>query len=145
VLVALGAGLLAAWLGASAGAEGPLGPPSASISIESRSVAVGIGVSWGEGVLTLDGREHPFSVSGLSVADVGISKVSATGEVWGLSEAELANFDGNYYGVDVGVAVGGGSAGLAMRNQHGVYIKLRATQQGVKLSIASQGTTLKLK
>lgn len=145
MLAALGAGLVASWLGAPAGAEGPLGPPSGSIAIESRSVAVGIGVSWGDGVLTLDGREHAFSVSGLTIADVGVAKVTATGEVWGLSEAELAKFNGAYYGVDVGVAVGGGTAGLAMRNQHGVYIKLRATQQGVKLSIASRGTTLKLK
>ena len=55
---------------------------------------------------------------------------------------ELSKFDGTYYGVDVGAAVGGGGAGLAMRNEHGVYVKLRAAQQGVKLSLASKGTKL---
>jgi hypothetical protein len=76
------------------------------------------------------------------VADLGISKVTATGEVWNLDD--LSKFDGTYYGVDVGVAGGGGRAGLAMRNEHGVYIKLRAAQQGVKLSLASKGTKLEL-
>ena len=136
------AGLSGLLLAGAAVAENPLGPPSGGLRIESTSVAAGIGVSWGKGVLTLDGRDHAFSVSGLSVADFGISKVTATGEVWGLDD--LSKFDGIYYGVDVGVAVGGGGAGLAMRNEHGVYIKLRAAQQGVKLSLASKGTKLAL-
>ncbi len=126
----------------AAAAEDRLGPPSGRLRIESTSVAAGIGVSWGRGVLTVGDREHAFSVSGLSVADLGVSKVTATGEVWGLDD--LSKFNGTYYGVDVGVAVGGGGAGLAMRNESGVYIKLRAAQQGVKLSLASKGTKLKL-
>lgn len=134
----LGAGLL----GFDAAAQGPLGPPAATLTLESTSVAIAVGVSWGSGVLTLDGVEHRFKVSGLTVGDVGVSKVTAVGEVWGLSD--LSQFDGTYYGADVGVAVGGGAAGMAMRNQHGVYIKLRASQRGVKLSIASKGTTLEL-
>jgi hypothetical protein len=127
---------------ATARAEGPLGPPSATIRFETRSVALGIGLSWGKGVLVFDGQEHTFSVSGLTVVDVGVSKVIASGSVYGLRE--LSQFDGTYYGFDIGVAVGGGTAGLAMRNQNGVYIKLSASQQGVKLSVASKGTTLKL-
>jgi len=135
-------GLSGLLLAGAAAAGDPLGPPSGSLRIESTSVAVGIGVSWGKGVLTVDGRDHAFSVSGLSVADFGVSTVTATGEVWGLDD--LSKFDGTYYGVDVGVAVGGGGAGLAMRNEHGVYVKLRAAQQGVKLSLASKGTKLAL-
>lgn len=135
-------GLSKLLLAGAVAAEDPLGPPSGRLRIESTSVAAGIGVSWGRGILTVDGRDHPFSVSGLSVADVGVSTVTATGEVWGLDD--LSKFDGTYYGVDVGVAVGGGGAGLAMRNENGVYIKLRAAQQGVKLSLASKGTKLEL-
>lgn len=140
--LALALCLGASLLGSGAAAQGPLGPPAASLTLESTSVAVGIGVSWGSGVLTLDGVQHRFKVSGLSVVDVGASKVTAAGEVWGLTD--LSQFDGTYYGADVGAAVGGGVAGMAMRNQHGVYIKLRASQRGVRLSIASKGTTLEL-
>jgi len=129
-------------LASGAAGQGPLGPPAATLTLESTSIAVGVGVSWGSGVLTVDGVEHRFKVSGLTVADVGVSKVTAAGEVWGLTD--LSQFNGTYYGTDVGVAVGGGVAGMAMRNQNGVYIKLRASQQGLKFSIASKGTTLEL-
>jgi hypothetical protein len=120
-----------------------LGPPSGTLEIESTSVAAGIGVTWGSGVLRMGEREFPFTLTGLSVADVGVARVTATGEVWGLGD-DAAKLAGTYYGVDVGVAVGGGSGGIAMRNEHGVYIKLRAAQQGVKLSVASKGTTIDL-
>jgi hypothetical protein len=120
-----------------------LGPPSGTLRIETTSVAAGIGVSWGKGTLTLGDEVHGFSLSGLTILDLGVSRVTASGGVWGLGD-DLSKFAGTYYGVDVGVAVGGGTAGLAMRNQHGVYIKLRAVQQGVKLSVASQGTTIEL-
>ena len=65
-----------------------------------------------------------------------------TGMPFGLTKLE--DFDGTYSGVDVGVAVGGGTAGIAMRNENGVFIRLRAGQQGVKLSLASKGTKLEL-
>lgn len=120
-----------------------LGPPSGTVSIESTSIAAGVGVTWGKGVLRVGEREYPFTLTGLTVADLGVSRVSASGEVWGLGD-DVSKFGGTYYGVDVGVAVGGGTAGLAMRNEDGVYIQLRAVQQGVKLSIASRGTTIEL-
>jgi hypothetical protein len=136
------AGVLLAWLAGTGRAEDPLGPVSGTLRLESRSVAAGIGVSWGKGVLTFDGVDHPFSVSGLSVADVGVARVTAAGEVYGLRKLE--DFDGTYQGVTLGVAVGGGSEVVAMRNEKGVYIKMRAGQQGVRLSLATEGTTLRL-
>ena len=135
-------GLVSFFLVSGAAGQGPLGPPAATLTLETTSIAAGGGISWGAGVLTVDGVEHRFKVSGLTVADVGVSKVTATGEVWGL--ADLSQFNGTYYGTDVGVAVGGGVAGMAMRNQNGVYIKLSASQAGLKFSIASKGTTLEL-
>jgi len=44
----------------------------------------------------------------------------------------------------LGVAVGGGGEVVAMRNENGVYLKMRAGQQGLRLSLAAEGTTLKL-
>jgi hypothetical protein len=140
-LCLLAASLLSGPVGAQ-GTKGPLGPPAATLRMEHTSVAVGIGASWGKGTLRFQDREHAFEVSGLSVADVGIAKVTATGDVWFLEKLE--DFDGTYSGVDVGVSVGGGTAGIAMRNENGVYIKIRAAQQGVKLSVATHGTRLEL-
>ena len=45
--------------------------PSATVSIESTSVAIGIGFKWGDGVLKFKGKEYKFSVKGLSVVDLG--------------------------------------------------------------------------
>ena len=134
--------VLCAWLAGAGSAQDPMGPPSGTLSLESRSIAAGIGVSWGRGVLTVDGVDHPFSVSGLSVVDLGISRVTASGEVFGLRKLE--DFDGTYQGVSLGVAVGGGSEVVAMRNEKGVFIRMRAGQQGVRLSLATKGTTLRL-
>ena len=142
VRAAVLAGVLCAWLVPAGSAQDSLGPVTGTLRLESSSIAAGIGVSWGNGVLTVDGVDHPFSVSGLSVVDLGISRVTASGEVFGLKKLE--DFDGTYQGVALGVAVGGGSEVVAMRNEKGVFIRMRAGQQGVRLSLATKGTTLRL-
>ena len=64
--------------------------PSGTLRLSEGSVGVGIGFSWGSGVLTYEGQEYPFSVQGLSVADVGVSRAEATGVVSKLTK--LADF-----------------------------------------------------
>jgi hypothetical protein len=140
--VAVLTSILLGWFAGATRAEDPLGPPSGTLRVESREVAAGIGVTWGKGILTVDGVNHPFSVSGLSVADLGVARVTAMGEVYGLRKLE--DFNGTYQGVTLGIAVGGGSEFVAMRNENGVYIKLRGGQQGVRLSLATNGTRLRL-
>ena len=62
---------------------------SGTVSIESKSIAIGIGVQWGHGTLTMDdGSTHKFKVDGLSLLDLGISKIEASGEVFHLVEAK---------------------------------------------------------
>ena len=119
------------------------GPPSGKVSLESKSVALGIGVSWGDGVLTYQGKPHKFSVEGLSVVDLGVSKVSATGEVFNLKK--LSDFAGNYVAGQAGAAVGGGAGTAIMKNQHGVVMKLTSTGTGVKLTAGAKGVEIKLK
>jgi hypothetical protein len=119
------------------------GPPSGKVSVESKSVALGVGVSWGDGVLTYQGKEHKFSVNGLSVVDLGVAKVSATGEVFNLKK--LSDFGGNYVAGEAGAAVGGGAGVVTLKNQHGVVMKLTATGTGVKFTLAAKGVEVKLK
>ncbi len=38
--------------------------PSGTVRLETKSVAIGIGVSWGDGTLSFNGEEHRFSISG---------------------------------------------------------------------------------
>jgi len=117
--------------------------PDATVRISSGSVAVGIGFSWGGGVLTYQGKDYPFDVSGLSVADVGISKAEASGNVYHLKN--LADFSGNYTGVSAGVTVAGGAGGMALKNQNGVVLNLSGTTQGLKFKLAVDGVKLTLK
>src|SRR3954454_5477025 len=84
--------------------------PDGTVRLSSGSVAAGIGFSWGSGVLTYQGKDYPFDVSGLSVADVGISKAEASGSVYHLKN--LADFSGNYTGVSAGATVAGGGGGM---------------------------------
>jgi len=119
------------------------GPPAGTVKISAGSVAVGVGFSWGGGVLTYQGKEYPFSVSGLSVADVGISQAEASGDVYHLKT--LADFNGNYTGVSAGVTVAGGGGGMALQNQNGVVLKLSGTTQGLKFKLAVDGVKLTFK
>ena len=117
--------------------------PSATLRLESGSVAVGIGYSWGGGTLHFKGKNHPFSVDGVSVGDVGVSKAAASGNVYNLHKLE--DFNGNYTAAAAGATVGGGGSVSAMQNQNGVRINLTSTTRGLKLKLAAEGVKIQLK
>jgi hypothetical protein len=117
--------------------------PSAKVSIESKSIAAGVGVTWGEGKLSFKGKDYPFSVDGLSVVDIGISKASAVGDVYNLTD--VAKFPGTYVAAEAGFALAGGMGGMALRNQEGVVMHIRSTSKGAKLQLGTSGLNIKLK
>lgn len=116
---------------------------SGTITLESTSVAVGIGVTWGHGVLTMnDGSIHKFKVNGLSVVDLGISKISATGEIFNLVEA--SDLNGTFLGGEAGIAVVKGGSASALKNGNDVIIQLKSSQKGLKLTVAPGGMKVEL-
>ena len=117
--------------------------PSGTVSLASKAIAVGIGVTWGDGSLTFGGRTYPFSVEGLSVADLGASNISTSGEVFNLKN--VADFSGNYVSGEAGIAIAGGPTDTIMKNQNGVVLRLHGTQQGARLTLAAQGVKLTIK
>ncbi|HXJ77298.1 MAG TPA: hypothetical protein VMS64_01320 [Candidatus Methylomirabilis sp.] len=114
-----------------------------TVTLESKSIAIGVGVSWGDGTLVYRGKKYPFTIGGLSVVDLGVSKVTAKGNVKNLNKLE--DFNGNYAAAGAGATVGGGAGVAAMKNQNGVEITLTATTQGVKLALPVAGVDIKLK
>ena len=54
------------------------------IEFKSTSAALCVGAKWGSGKLHFKGKQHAFSIDGLSLVDLGYSSVSATGEVYNL-------------------------------------------------------------
>jgi hypothetical protein len=117
--------------------------PSGTVTMTSKSVAIGVGVTWGEGTLTYMGKEYKFGVTGLSVIDVGVTSVTVTGEVYNLNKVE--DFPGNYASAQAGATLAGGGSLQAMKNQNGVEMRLKSTQQGLRLTLAPEGVKIEMK
>ena len=116
--------------------------PDATLKLSAGSVAVGVGFSWGSGTLTYKGKDYPISVKGLSVGDVGATKVEASGSVYNLKKLE--DFNGNYTAVGAGATIAGGGSATAMRNQNGVSVNLVATTQGLKFALGAAGVDMQI-
>jgi hypothetical protein len=117
--------------------------PDATIELTQGQVAVGIGWSWGEGILTYKGQKYPVKVEGLSVIDIGVTRAEAAGKVYGLKKLE--DFDGIYTAATAEGTLAGGAGATTMKNQNGVVINLVTTTQGINLKLAPSGVKLTLK
>ena len=117
--------------------------PDATIRLSSGSVAAGIGWSWGNGTLTYKGKDYPISVKGLSFGKVGITKATASGEVYHLKR--LKDFDGNYTAAGAGITLAGGRSAVTMTNQNGVRVVLSSTTRGLDVTIGVGGADMKIK
>jgi hypothetical protein len=120
--------------------------PDGTIKITSRRVAQGIGLSWGEGVLTYKGRDYSFTfqASGLfRDVDTKMAAAELSGRVFELKRLE--DFSGNYQRVESETAAGGTAAGAAMKNQKGVVVNLVSTVEGRKFVLAREGMDIELK
>ena len=114
--------------------------PDATVEFSGGSVAAGIGYTWGTGMLTYQGRLFRLQVSGLSIADIGISSYTASGDVYNLPKP--SDIVGKYAAVTTGVTVGSGLSGTSMQNEHGVVIRMTQTRAGLSLTIAPGGVTI---
>jgi hypothetical protein len=131
--------LLSGMLGAAYGADAKK-TPDATMTLESKSIAAGVGVSWGDGKLQYKGHTYKLAVEGLTVGSVGASQINARGDVYNLKKIE--DFDGNYAAVVGEATAGGGASGLIMTNQNGVEIRMISTTQGVNLTAGVSGVKL---
>ena len=116
--------------------------PSGTLEISSKTISIGIGVNWGHGTLKYQGKEYKFKVNGLSVVDLGISSVSAAGDVYNLKS--ISDFAGTYSGGGAAVAVAGGAGAQELTNQNGVKIKIKSKGKGVQLKLAPEGMKIEL-
>lgn len=116
--------------------------PDATLEFNGGSVAAGVGVSWGAGVIKYKGRSYAFKVNGLSIGAVGATEASASGEVFNLKKIEDLN--GNYVAAGAGLTVAGGGAVSAMKNQNGVTIHVKGTAIGAKVTLAGGGVDIQL-
>lgn len=104
--------LLFAFLYAATRASAADTAPVGTVSIQTTSVAAGVGVQWGDGALTFNGEKYPFSLQGLEVVGVGYSEVKAEGTVYNLTK--LRDFEGVYAVAEAGAAAGSGPVTLTL-------------------------------
>jgi hypothetical protein len=114
-----------------------------SVTLNGGSVALGVGYTWGHGELKYRDGAHEFSINGVSVVDVGATNFSATGDVYNLKH--LSDFTGNYVAAGAGVTIAGGGTAVYLKNEHGVVIKLIATDVGLKFKLSADGVHVVLK
>jgi hypothetical protein len=120
--------------------------PDGTVKITRRSVAEGVGLSWGDGVLTYKGKEYVFSfkASGLlRELDPSISVAELSGQVFNLKN--LQDFNGNYKIVEPTGSDGSRGKLATIRNQNGVVVNLVATTAGHKFTLGAEGMTIELK
>ncbi len=122
---------------------GASGPVAGTIAINAQGAAAGIGYTWGDGTLHFGGRTYHFSVDGVTVADVGYSRVSGRGRVYNLKR--LQDFSGTYAAATGEATAGSGLGGQVLRNGNGVEIRVDQITRGVRLQGSADGIKLTLK
>lgn len=132
--------LSGAWV-LPAGAETLLGPVMAEVTFKTRSADLGVGYTWGRGVLTYGGHEYPFEVSGASAAAVGFSSGNSVGKVYNLQRLE--DFPGTYWSLSGETTVGKGVAGHLMENDSGVRIRLDEVRTGGRFAASPSRLTIR--
>jgi len=129
-------------------AEGVKDPPYSKpypmgfVSITLKGVGAGVGLEWGNGVLTYKGKKYTFKVKGLQIGKVGLSKMTAKGEVYNLFQ--LAEFPGQYAAVAAGAAIIKGKEAKDFKNAKGVHIVFKGTAKGLNLAIGPEGFTIRM-
>ncbi len=114
--------------------------PDATIKLSEGSVAAGIGWSWGKGTLSYGGKTYHVKISGLTVAEVGITKAEASGNVYNLKS--IADFDGVYAAAGAEGTAGKGAGVSSLRNSKGVVINLKSETKGANVKVAAEGLKL---
>ena len=73
----------------------------------------------------------------------GATNFTAAGHVYNLKK--LSDFSGNYVAAGAGITIAGGGTATYLKNEHGVVIKLIATDVGLKFKLSADGVHVSLK
>jgi hypothetical protein len=120
--------------------------PDGTIKVTTRMVAPGIGLSWGDGVLTYKGQEIPFAFQANGLfrnVDENITAAELTGEVFNLQSP--ADFSGNYQKIEEKDSDSGAGSSAMMKNEKGVVVNLVSTVAGRKFNVSREGLKVELK
>ena len=120
--------------------------PAGLVTLQLKSIALGVGASWGDGMLNFQGKNYPFSISGISLVDIGLSDFTGAGKVYDMKNP--GDLSGTYGAVESTFAIAGGNTAMSMKNQNGVTIvilKNDGQESGTQLSLGPGGMKINLK
>lgn len=116
--------------------------PDGTVTIYAKSANLGVGWSWGDGILRWHHHTYHFSISGLNIAAVGYSTLTGHGRVYKLHH--LHDFDGTYYQSHGEVTAGRGIGGSLYVNGNGVQVRVDDVTHGAQLAGSASGIEFKL-
>ena len=117
---------------------------SATVTISQTRVGFLISAHAGGGTLRFHGQDYPFSIGGLGIGGIGITKLEATGTVYNMKDR--SQFAGVYSQLRSGITVGDqGNGKLWLKNGDGVVLKLQGASKGVGLSLGADAVTIDFK
>ena len=110
---------------------------SGSIVIDETQFGFLIGGNTGGGTLTFHGKHYPFKIGGISVGDIGVTKVRGAGTVYNLKSA--SDFAGTYSKLDASATLGKGAGSIRLKNDAGVILEIDTRSKGLQLSAGAGG------
>lgn len=115
-----------------------------TIDIDQTRVSFLVSGNGGGGTLHFKGKDYRFTIGGLGVGGIGVSKLEATGEVFNLYDR--SKFPGLYSQLRTGAtAADQGSGKLWLENNDGVVIHLRGKSQGLALNMGADAVNISFK
>ncbi|WP_340119802.1 hypothetical protein [Pelagibius sp. 7325] len=109
---------------------------SGKVFIEQVQIALIGSGNLGGGTLDFGGKKYPFTIGGLGIGGIGISKMTATGEVYDLKTIDA--FPGAYAQGRYGAVAGDHDTGeLWLQNAEGVSLHLVTEREGLALSLGA--------
>lgn len=121
---------------------GELGKPTGHVVMEMGQGGFVLSASGGKGTLTFNGRRYAFKVGGMGLGGLGVSKITASGQVYGLKRIE--DFPGGYLQARAGYAAVEGKGVQWLENSSGVVMKLHSTSKGLSLNLGADGLKIEM-
>lgn len=114
--------------------------PSGTIAIDETQFGFLLGGNVGGGTLKFHGKSYPFKIGGISVGDIGASKVRGSGHVYNLTD--VSKFAGTYSKLDASATAVKGAGSLRLQNGDGVILEIDTTSKGLQLSAGAGGVKI---
>ncbi len=109
---------------------------SGSLTFQGKAINLIAGGTWGEGVLSFEGKQYKFKAKSLGVGySLGVKKVDSKAIVYNLKD--IKDFPGTYWGVKAAGTLFYGAGAVNVQNSKGTMLNITGTSKGAAVDIAA--------